>query len=142
MKRPGIILAVVLLLSSCLWQGQPNWEKIPGKECKLVTHRLALPQTAESGTQQGKIVALRESEARQLRDYLLRFTESGMLTEDRFAPKTVLIGSEFELNFQHKQVILRLGSGTGKQYVRLRTAEDDAMLQLLRKRSDSRQLKK
>lgn len=139
------VSAVVALgmLSGCIQQGVPHRDDLPGAECRLVTHRLVMPQM--SSTEQdpetlGKKVALRESEEAQLRDYLVRFTEQAPRSIVTYAPRTVLYGETFALNFHSDKVILNIGYGTRQQFERARTREDDNMLKLLKKRSNSRTL--
>ncbi len=123
-------------------QGLPNWGDVPGAECSLVTHRLHLPLAdAAASKHQGKPVRLRDSEAEQLRNYLIAFTEQGVKSVDTYAPATVLYGEHFSLNYRQDIVVLNIGRGERTQYARPITQADKDMLKLLRKRSDSRTLK-
>ena len=143
MKMRWFTMAAVTLLSSCLFSGMPDWDDLPGEECSLVTHRL-LTSRADSALMEnkGKQVTLRESEKADLREYLRLFTEQAELSVVTYAPRTVLYGEYFYLNFQTDKVILNIGEGNRRQYVRPMTEADKNMLQLLRKRSDSRALKR
>lgn len=88
-----------------------------------------------------KTVNLRESEQDAIRLYLQEFTQTGTPTFVTHAPGTVFLGEHFSLNFKPTEVVLNIGKNERVQYARPRTRKDDEMLQLLRKRSDSRQLK-
>lgn len=143
MKMRWFTLAAVALLSSCLFSGMPDWEDLPGDDCSLVTHRLLTSRADTSLMEnQGKKVTLRESEKADLREYLRLFSEQAEVSMVTYAPRTVLYGEDFSLNFQTDKVILNIGAGNRRQYVRPMTEVDKDMLQLLRKRSDSRALKR
>ena len=143
MKTWQYASVIVALLSSCIQQSMPDWDDLPGENCSLVTFRLLYART-DTGllTAQGKKVTLRESEKARLRDYLRHFTEQAQPTMVTYALRTVLYGEDFSLNFQTDKVILNIGSGNRRQYVRPMTEADKDMLQLLRRRSDSRALKR
>ena len=113
----------------------PAWESLPGNNCKLVQYRLGVPGG------QAKNVSLRESEQDAIRHYLQAFTQSGSGSLLTYAPGTVFSGDTFSLNFKAQEVVLNIGKNERSQYVKPRTQEDEAILQLLLKRSDSRQLK-
>lgn len=142
MKLRVAALIVICTLSSCMQQGLPDWEDVPGAECSLVAHRLHLPLAdAAAPNHQGKPVRLRDSETEQLRNYLRMFTEQGDVSVVSYAPATVLYGEYFSLNYRQDIVVLNIGRGERTQYVRPITQADKDMLKLLRKRSDSRTLK-
>ncbi len=143
MKMRWFTLVAGALLSSCIYQGLPDWADLPGDNCSLVTHRLLTARADSSlAGNHGKKVTLRESEQAELREYLRVFTEQAEPSPATYAPRTVLYGDDFSLNFQMDMVILNIGEGNRHQYVRPITAADKDMLQLLRKRSDSRALKR
>lgn len=142
MKRHLAAILAVLMLNACQWQTMPEWSDVPGQQCRLITHRIGVRVSPVDATQnQGRIVTLRESEEQKLRAYLQQFVEKGQRNYNTYAPRTVLYGHAFSLNFLTDTVVLNIGTGNQSQYIRPRGAEDDAMLQLLRKRSDSRSLK-
>ena len=142
MKRNLAAILAVLMLNACQWQTMPEWSDVPGQQCRLITHRIGVRVSPGDATQnQGRIVTLRESEEQKLRAYLQQFVEKGQRSYNTYAPRTVLYGHAFSLNFLTDTVVLNIGAGSQKQYTRPRGAADDAMLQLLRKRSDSRSLK-
>lgn len=143
MKTWQYASVIVALLSSCIQQSMPDWDDLPGENCSLVTFRL-LSARADAAllTEQGKKVTLRESEKARLRDYLRLFTEEAQATVVTYAPRTVLYGEDFSLNFQTDTVILSIGKGNRNQFARPIGEADKEILQLLRKRSDSRVLKR
>lgn len=140
MNKWGRTCIAMVLLTGCLQQNMPTPEELPGKECKLVTNRLLAPVMAtqnQDTLKTGKPIALRESEEERLRQYLAEFTKTGQISYTTYAPRTVLYGEYFTLNFQQNTVILSIGKKEKTQYERARRAEDDAMLKLLRKRSSA-----
>ena len=147
MKRHFAALLAILMLNACQWQTMPEWSEVPGPQCRLVTHRIGVRVSQEDavngkGTDsKGRVVTLRESEEQKLRAYLQQFVEEGQRDYNSYAPRTVLHGNAFSLNFLTDTVVLNIGTGEQAQYVRPRCTEDDTMLYLLRKRSDSRSLK-
>lgn len=131
------------MLSGCIQQGLPAGDDLPGEDCRLVTHRLMLPKEPRSEGEvgnQGKQVVLRDSEESTLREYLVKFMQEGRASVVTYAPRTVLYGEYFSLNFHGDKVILNIGYGERRQFERKRTREDEQMLRLLKKRSDSRRL--
>lgn len=147
MKRHLAAILAVLMLNACQWQTMPEWSDVPGQQCRLITHRIGVRVSRGDGVHykesenKGRIVTLRESEEQKLRAYLQQFVEKGQRSYNTYAPRTVLYGHAFSLNFLTDTVVLNIGTGSQKQYTRPRGAADDAILQLVRKRSDSRSLK-
>lgn len=125
----------MVMLGACQWQQMPAWESIPGNDSKLTRYRLGMPKGHT------KTVNLRESEQEAVRVYLQELTQTGTPTFVTHAPGTVFQGDYFSLNFKPKEVVLNIGKHERAQYARPRTEKDDEMLQLLRKRSDSRRMK-
>ena len=139
MKKSVIAVSALFLLNACVWQSMPDWEDLPGKNCTLSTHRRSLMPTTTGADE--KSVRLRDSEAEKLRSYLQQFTEKEESSLVTYAPQTVLQGEYFTLNFCTDVVVLNIGKSSRKQYVKKRTAADNELLRILRKRSDSRAMR-
>lgn len=140
MKKCVLTISALFLLNSCVSQDMPNWEELPGEKCTLRTHRRGLMSTP-AGTGE-KNVRLRDSEAEKLRLYLQKFTEEAESSHVTYAPQTILNGEYFTLNFCTDVVVLNIGKSAKKQYVKKRTAADNELLRILRKRSDSRSMRR
>ncbi|MBE6420142.1 MAG: hypothetical protein E7031_08425 [Akkermansiaceae bacterium] len=141
MKMRYLTVLAVLGLCCCVQQRMPAWESLPGENCTLATYRLMPAKPAPADAVPGKKVALRESEKEHMRTYLREFTEQGQISLATYAPRTVLYGDYFTLNFHPDLVILNIGKEDRTQYVRPISQQDQDLLKLLRKRSDSRALK-
>lgn len=135
MKRAFLTGMAAAVLGACQWQQMPAWESVPGNNCNLTHYRLGVPQGHT------KTVNLRESEQEAIRLYLQDFTQTGKPTLITYAPGTVFQGDAFTVNFKPEEVVLNIGKHEQAQYVRPRTQKDNEILLILRKRSDSRQLK-
>ena len=135
MKKCLLSVLAMVGLSCCVQQSMPAWEDLPGDNCTL---SVVSPRRLQST----KFVTLRESEKEQVRAYLREFTEQGEITHAAYPQRTVFSGEYFSLNFVEDWVILSIGKKERTQYARHITQQDKDMRQLLRKRSDSRALKK
>ena len=142
MKQCLLSVLAMVGLSCCVQQNMPAWEDLPGDNCTLSIVSPRVLKTKSDTTASAKKVILRESEKETVRDYLREFTEQGEITHATYPPRTVFSGEYFSLNFVEDWVILSIGKKERTQYARRITQQDKDMRQLLRKRSDSRALKK
>lgn len=155
MKKYVLTISALLLLNSCVSQNMPAWEELPGEKCTLKTYRRSLVRKATPSSAGEKTVKLRETEEEKFRFYLQQFTEDTAETDryqfadnhlivrgEQYAAQTALKGQHFSLFFVDDEVILSIGKKERKQYARKATAEDREILNILRKRSDSRSMRR
>lgn len=140
MKKLLLFLTVLLLPLSCTQVAEVDWAAVPGSSNYVLDYHAG-------GIPRQKKVALREAELLQLRDYLQAFVQEGKSTLVTYAPGLVLSGEYYALNFLHngELVVLNIrqqGEAVSRQFVRKRSAVDDALLELLHRRSQTRSLRR
>ena len=138
MKKVFLPLATAVLLASCSQQADINWDVLPGSTNYVLEY-------GESGIPRQKKVNLREQELEQLRTYMQELVNEGNISPVTYAPATVLSGENYSLNFNRELIILNIWNEENKdgcQFTRKRTQSDDDLQELIRRRTNSRKLKR
>ena len=135
MKRYFAILSGLLFTAACNQVAGPDWAALPGAESYVLEYGTGVPRQ--------KKLSLRESEKTLLRSYMQELADEGSSIPVSYAPQYVLSGADFSLNFGQDVVVLNLrsaGNTPGGQFARPRRESDNAVLDLLRRRTSTRSL--
>ncbi len=137
MKHIITALVTAVLLAACAQVAEPDWSTLLGADNYVLDYGGGVPRQ--------KKLRLRESEKEMLRHYMAELVEEGATTPVNQVPQVVLSGMNYSLNFGQDAVVLKL-SGTdgaaGRQYARPRRAADATLLELLRRRTSTRTLRR
>lgn len=137
MKHIFTALVTVALLAACAQVAEPEWSTLLGADNYVLDYGGGVPRQ--------KKLRLRESEREMLCQYMAELVKEGATAPVSQVPQVVLSGENYSLNFGQDVVVLKLsgtGGTAGRQYTRTRHAEDAALLDLLRRKTSTRTLRR
>lgn len=130
------LTAAVFLLVACSQVEPVDWSTVPGSGSYMLEY------TAGKVPKQRRL-NLRESEKALLRTYLQELAREAEMSFVTYAPRLVVTGENYSLNFTDDVVVLNIWDSDRKnawQYARRCCEADDEVLELLRRRTAARSL--